>query len=569
MSCRRSSRRILVVAGVVCACAAVAALLASRRLGGHAAGGNGAGYGNPVAGPGKMEPLLLRTPGTTGLLLATDNLQALITELRDGPAGRLLHTRSVGSFLSKLLNNPPEGAVTIEQGIRLGLVVGRSCEAEAGLLVWSVENDRGPAMGFVARVGHEKIQKCLVRVGRRLTPPGQSARRLAAGVGQRLHTLAPEGREGVSWGSAGEWLVVASSTAGCRELLDRAGMPAEKVPERLAEAVRATGEGRLAGFMEARHVLTAAVAADLGIADREWFAYVASPLAGGEWAERILLKGRPTNTGIVGALRSGGQRPLLASLPNSSLLAVSANIGDGVAFWRGLESISRSLGRHSDVIYLRRLAEIASQAEFEKDLASQFRGELTLSLVVPPGAAYPQSLIGAELTRGGRKKLEPAVGKIMSIGGGTVRSADYRGTRVNWLANKRLDFPMLPSPAYCFKGDRLVMSTASVHLKELIAGRGGVWLGKEDVARLSRGMLAARVSLKRTAPYAVGVARTMGGGELFPEEVRKAAPPIEDVTAPLGNLELIVDRWPGGTQAELRSPLPIGALIVAAMLANE
>ncbi len=570
MSASGSNRKVLVALGVLCACAAAGALLVSRRLSGQAAGNGGAAGGkDPRVGLGKMEPLLRRLPKTTGLLLATDNLRMLITDLRAGPGGKLLRTRSIAKFLRALRQDPPEGAGTIEESLKLALTVGWMCEAEAALLVWAVENDRGPAMGLVAHVGHDKTQECLRRVAGTLIPPGQISRQLKAGTGQQLHTLAPNGREGTSWGSAGEWVVVSSSIAGCRELLNLTEKPADSAPERLAAALKVTGEGRLVGFMEAKNVLPAVVAADLGIGEPEWFAYVAAPLAGGEWAERIVLHGKRTRTGIVGSLAPGGKRPMLASLPESSLLAISANVEDGVAFWRGVESISRSLGRHSDLIYVRRLAEIAADADFEKDLASQFKGELAVGVVVSRGAAYPQELIGLQLADGGKARLGPAIKRIMSIGGGTVESADYRGTRFSWLVNKRLDLPVMPSPAYCFKRDQLVLATASVHLKELIAGRGGSWLGKSEIARLSRGMLCARMSLKRVAPYAAGVAKTLRADQLVPEGARQALPPIEDVAGPLGHMELVLDRWSGGTQVELRSPVPVGAIIVAAMLAGE
>jgi hypothetical protein len=320
------------------------------------------------------------------------------------------------------------------------------------------------------------------------------------------------------------------------------------------------------GFAEAGNLVPPEMASGLGISEPQWFCYVASPLAGGEWAERAMLTGKAASTGLVGALQSGGQRPLMAALPASTFLAFSANVADGPQFCRGLEPLCEVLGVRSAAIYMRRLAELNSGSDFDRDIAAHLRGELTAGWLVPRGGAYPQVLLGAGLADSGAARLSPILERIMSSGSGQLHLGTYRGIEYRWLVNRRLSSPMLPSPAYCFKGDRLVLSSASVHLKELIAGRGGRWLSADCLERLSRGMLAVRLSLGRALPYAVGLARQQGLFDRLAEEARAALPPVEDVSEHLGDLEVVLERCPQGTRAELRSPLPVGAVLVAALL---
>jgi hypothetical protein len=562
-----SSKKLLLFGmAVLGACCVLAAVLVLRPRGGESVVNGGT---RPGVSGARLRELLRRLPETTGLLLATDDLGKLAGELDAGPAGKLLREESVARFVAALREEPPGSTATFVQGVKLAIAAARPTGKEAAVLVWALQSQRGPGMGMLVRVGGEDASACLSRLEPLLAPSGAKVRQLSAAAGIILKTVAPEGREGTSWGSCGEWVAVSRNIAGCRELLKLAGQPRAEAPRRVAEALSVTGDGRLVGFMEAGKIVPPALAGQLGLKKAEWFAYVASPIKAGRWAERLVLNGKPSKGGLLSALEAGGKRPMLRTLPASTLLAVSGNISDGVRFWRGIESIAELLGGRSTVTYLRGMIEIASGVEFEKGVAARFKGELTFAGLRSRGAAYPQALVGAGLTAGSAKPVAATMAKALAIAEGEVKSGQYRGVPFHWLVNSRLETPLLPSPSYCTKGDRLIASTSSVHLKELIAGRGGTWLSAEDAERLSRGMLSVRVSLDRAMPYILGEIKGRGLLRHLGEKARASLPMQEELADHLDRVDLVLTRCPQGVSAELWSPLPVGALVTWTLLAGE
>jgi len=515
-----------------------------------------------------------RLPESTRFLLATDNLKELAGELRAGPAGRIATAPSVKRFLAALEREPAGESGTVIEAVKLGLELAPDAGGPAALVMWDLAGKRGPALGFIARVAPDKSAGCLKALGSALTATGQKPRRLSAGLGETLLTLAPEGRDGAAWGSSGDWIVISDRVAGCRELLELVAWgDLRAAPKRIAAALSAAGPGRLAGFFETGGLVGPRPAAALGLKAVDWAGYSAQPEKSGRWTETLVLAGKPSGGGVPAGLAPGGARRMLAGLPEAALVAVSFNVADGARLWRELLEAIRPLDRRGLIPYAARRLGAAAGKDFERDFASHVRGEVTVAWMLPRQGMFPQALIGVDLAEGAADRLRAGTDRVLELpyfgGGGEVKSGEYRGVRLAWLADQEVYNRFAPSPAYCFKGDRLLSASSTVHLKEHLAGRGRKWFSRDEVTRLSSGLLGARVSLERSMFVTWGAATLGGAWKRLGEEARRNLPMQEEVGRPLGELEMVVGKCPQGLEVKIRSPLPVGAAAAAALLLVE
>ncbi len=511
-----------------------------------------------------------RVPESTVFLLAADDLGRLFTDLREGPAGKLMAAPSVARFVAALREQPPIGVGEAIGGLSLGAELSSASGGPAGLVIWDLAGERGRSLGLIMRTGPGGAERCLAALGAKLTPVAAAPRPVTAPSGTTLLTLAPPGREGVSWGRCGDWVAAADTLAGCRELLELAAKPRGELHEEIAAALRAAGSGRLSGYFATGALASSRLAGALGLKSIEWVGYSASPLPGGCWSERVIFGGRASGGGLPGGLARGGKRPLLASLPASSFMVLTFNVADGSRLWTEVRKVLGWVDRTGLAVYsLERLAASTGR-DFGRDVAPLVKGEVTVGALLPRMAPFPQSLFGVQLVKGGAEKLAPGSENVLRLayfGGGEPRSAFYGEARFTYLDDQAVVNPFAPSPAYCFLEDRVVGTSQTLHLKEMLSRRGGKWIGGgDDYRRLSSALLGLRISLRRSMPFLLGTAKTFGVLRLLGEKPAANLPIQEELSDHLDDFEAVLDRCPQGMELRMRSPLPAGASFAGALL---
>ncbi len=528
--------------------------------------------GNNAPDGESLKKLARRLPAGTRFLLAADNLKELAHDLRKGPIGRIAAAPSVKKFLAVLEREPVGESAAAIAAVKLGMEIAPDADGPAALLMWNLAEERGPALGFIARVAPDRSASCLKRIETYLSATGERPRKLASAPGETLLTLAPEGRDGATWGATlgGGWIAVSDRVAGCRELLELAARPAKSAPKRIATALAAAGSGRLVGFFETGGLIGRRLAAVLGLEAVDWAAYSAQVEKSGRWTEKLVLAGGASGGGVPAGLAAAGRRRMLARLPASTLLAVSLNVADGARLWGELLAAVKPLDRRGLIPYAARRLGAAAGKNFERDFAPQVRGEVTAAWMLPRQGMLPQVLIGVDLAEGGAGGLGGGLDRVLELpyfgGGGAVQSGPYRGVRLAWLADQKIYNPFAPSPAYCFKGDRLLCTSSTVHLKEHLAGRGKKWFSEAEAKRFSSGFLGVRVSLKRSMFLIWGAATMSGTWKHLGEEARRNLPMQEEIAQHLGELELVAGKCPQGLKVEGRAALPVGAAAAVLLL---
>lgn len=512
--------------------------------------------------PAPLADLAARLPRGCRLLLATDDLAALCAELRAGPAGRIAAAPSVRKFLETLERAGAGDAGPLLRGARLALELAERADGPAAALSWERAGRAGPAAGFCARLSPDAAgEPVLALLAARLAAPGEPVRQEPASPGRLCRTIAPPGRQGLSWGLAGRWVAVCDSLGGCKELLASlaGGGPRGLSPELIA-AMAAAGGGRLRGAMDLGGLEPSPWLAALGLdaADPGVVGYAASPDAGGRWSERMLLCGSRPDRGLAAALGAGGRRPVLAALPSSALACLTADVADGRRLWAELRAALG--GGHWAVRALEALAGAAGR-DMAGDVAPALQGELTLAWLLRRREFYPQTLLGASLAPGAAERLAGGAERALALFGpdGAVKSAERAGARVWWLQGHARVAPLCPAPALCFRGGTLLLCGSEQSLREFLDGRSGRWLEPGEAARLSSGTLGARASLDRLAPFLWGAAGLTGAFDSLPEEARAALPLPDEIAPHLGGAELVARRAGAGLILDLRGPAPAAA----------
>ncbi|HOX05657.1 MAG TPA: hypothetical protein PK280_04570 [Planctomycetota bacterium] len=504
-------------------------------------------------------------PEGTFLLLGTSDLPALAADLRSGPAGKTAAAPGVRAFLDALAAEPAGELGAAHGAARLALDLAELSDGPAFLAAWN--SPGGGARGAVAafRVRPADSGRALHLVEDALKSPVAAVRQEPLGIGTHLRTAAAAGSEGRAWGGTGRWVVASASVAGCRLMLNRLAGAPPAAREDLGSAMAAAGAGRLAGCLNLRRP-GGALPPALGWEASGWLGYSAVPGADGRWTERFFLAGRPAaDGGLIGSLAGGGDRPVLASLPESTLGCFSAGVADGGRFWAALRRLVGPADPDGMLGAVAGALAGAAGLEFERDVAPAVRGEFTVACTRQRQALYPQTLVGVGLAPGTATRLSAGSDAALALfgNGGRVTGADCAGTRLAWLEGHSPVDPYCPAPCCAFRGDRLLAASSTVPLKELLSGRGGRWLEAADARRLGYGLLGIRCDLAALMPFAGAAAADAGLAGALPVSAARKLPASEELAEHLGALELVVGRAERGLWAELRAPLPLGAAAAA------
>jgi len=571
------SRGLLISAlGALAAVAAAAALVAwPRRARPQPPQAPEATAGAPKPAPppsaASVAELAALAPEGTTYLLATGDLPALAAELRAGAAGKIAGSPGAKRFLEVLGREPAGEFGRLYQALGLGLALAELSDGPACLVGWRSAAAGRPTRALAFRLRPGETGRGLGLAEAALGAAAGKVRDEPAGAGHLCRTAAAAGREGRAWGSAGGWLVIAESVAGCKELLDRALRPAPAARrEELAKALAEAGAGRLVGYAELREALGPEACALLGLESAGRLGYSAGAGRDGRWTERLVLGGKPAQAGgVPGGLAAGGERPVLAGLPDSALGCLTFSVADGAKLWPELLKAVAPADPEGLLEAVAAQLAGAGGKDFATEVAPAFRGEVTVGWLLQRQALYPQVLVGAALAPGSARALGGGADAALELfgRGGTVASADYAGVRLAWLRGHSPVDPSCPAPSYAFQGERLLAASSTVPLKEFLAGRGARWLSAEEARRLGAGFLGARLDLKAAMPFIAAAAA--GLRERLPAGAAGALPGPEELAGPLGAVELVAGRSDRGLWLEVRGPLPLVSAVAAAGLAWE
>ena len=401
------SRGLLVSAlGALAAAAVIAALVAwPRRPRQEPPQAPGATSGSPEPSPSTsaagVAELAALAPEGIVCLLGTGDLPAFVGELRAGAAGRIAGSPGVRKFLDALGRELAGEFGRLHKALGLGLSLAECSDGPACLVGWKSAATGGPTWAFALKLKPAETGRAL-RMAELVAAAGRPVRDEPAGAGHLCRTAAAAGREGRAWGSAGGWLVVAESVAGCKELLGRAGRAAGAAGrEGIVKALADAGNGRLVGYAELRDVLCPEACAFLGLESAGRLGYSAGAGPDGRWTERLTLGGRPAGAGgLPGALAAGGERPVLAGLPDSALGCLTFNVADGGKLWPEIVKAAAPFDPEGLVEAVAAQLADAGGKDFADDVAPTFRGEVTVCWLLQRQALYPQVLVGAQLSPG-------------------------------------------------------------------------------------------------------------------------------------------------------------------------
>jgi len=488
----------LIVVAVFVAAAMLLTHLARRKTPAKPDMKDGAskGAGEKQPGAGKEEPPPPPPPVAPGLKLAElfgpdvlafawcPDIQKAEEDLKKTPLYLIGTDPEVRDFVKDIGNRNPKQRAEYENSIPYGRMLRRVFTRDVALAVLDVEPDddlaHAVAVGALAK-GDNSVELLMDLLRRDLKAEGTMEKVAYGTVEYELFTKKGT-NETLCFARLPELMAVSSTEKALRTLLDRIKEPKPgdslATSERFGEVAKRLGTSAdLSIYVNAEKFFDAVVTDDTGREnlrktglDVIRAAGVASRMGPAGVVDRVVVMAPGERRGLMALFDPKLSRPKsVALLPADTVLALSYEL-DPKRLWNELRGplAEAGLTDRADMDRFAEEIEKATGLRFTEDILEVMEGEVAVSLYLAPIGMHPSFTAVVEVTDVKRaKRVMSALAATAALRTGLERGSMTVGeTEVNYFKGTNNAF--VPSPCYAFRGRRLILSSATFVMKQMI-----------------------------------------------------------------------------------------------------